>query len=125
MVAHEQRIRDILNAPAGSLPPVDRVSLGRYHAYLIGRLVFPFRAVYYEQVGRWEDARYEVTVVGLADPSAYPADQGLICRAVRQGKRIQLPLVELEISPESRNFQLIEDYWSWAWNRLVAGQAVG
>jgi len=27
-----------------------------------------------------------------------------------------LPMFELEIPPNSRNFRLIEDYWYWLWN---------
>lgn len=125
MLAQDQRIRAVLNAPDGPLPPVDPEALRRYYRFLKGRLLLPFRAVYFEQVNRWEDARYRVTVVGLHDPAELPADQGLVCRAVRQGKPVDLPLVELEIDHENPNFQLIEDYWSWAWNRLPMARAAG
>jgi len=29
---------------------------------------------------------------------------------------LNLPLIELEISQYSPNFQYIEDYWYWFWN---------
>lgn len=122
MLAQDQRIRAILATAAGPLPAVGSESLDRYYHFLTGRLALPFQAVYYEQVGRWDDARYRVTVVGLRDPAKHPVDQGIICRAVRRGKPVDLPLVELEIDPENPNFQLIEDYWSWAWNRLPMAQ---
>jgi hypothetical protein len=29
---------------------------------------------------------------------------------------LKLPLIELELSPNSPNSQLIEDFWFWFWN---------
>jgi hypothetical protein len=41
---------------------------------------------------------------------------GLFCKTRKAEYELDLPLIELEIPPNSRNFQLIEDYWYWLWN---------
>ena len=36
---------------------------------------------------------------------------------VRRGKHeLILPLIELELPPDSRNYQLVETYWDWFWH---------
>jgi hypothetical protein len=38
-------------------------------------------------------------------------------RRVHKGKHeLILPLIELELSPGSPNYQLVENYWDWFWH---------
>jgi hypothetical protein len=56
--------------------------------------------------------------VELLDPANHFGDEidGIFCKT-RKGKyALKLPLIELELSPNSPNSQLIEDFWFWFWN---------
>jgi hypothetical protein len=100
------------------LPPVSEELLARYHKYLSENLSFPFRARYPEPTTAAEEAEFECTVLELLDPSKHIGDDfdGIFCKT-RKGKyEVNLPLVELEVSQDDPNFQMIEDYWYWFWN---------
>jgi hypothetical protein len=118
MAFQEQKTRAILDTPTGPLPPVEPESLQRYYHFLANGLTFPFPAVYHEPVGQTQDATHRITVFGLCDPLEHPSEHGLMCRAMHVRQPLELPLVEVEVGPDSPNFQLVEDYWSWAWNEL-------
>ena len=45
---------------------------------------------------------------------------GLLVKTRKGQFEINLPLVELEVSEDSPNYQLIEDYWYWFWNWRAA-----
>ncbi len=107
----DDRVRAILGVRDGSLPPIEQEALRKYYRYLSGALWFPLSARYHEAASVLEDITHTVTVLGLIDPADNVADEGLLCRAVKDGKTIEVPLVELEVDRQSRNFQLIEDYW--------------
>ncbi|MGO8690326.1 MAG: calcium-binding protein [Thermoguttaceae bacterium] len=117
---HDRRER-ILEAlwPLGEhLPGVNEETLSRYYKYLTVRLSLPFTATYPEPRTALEEAEYRCTAVELLDPAKDIGDDfdGIFCKA-RKGKyEINLPLVELEIPPDSPNFQLIDDYGYWFWN---------
>lgn len=114
----QQNLLEDLDTSAN--PPLNQDSLRRFHQTLESNLAFPFPAVYHEPVGQTGDATHQVTVVGLCDPSTHSTKQGLLCRAVRHGELVELPLVEIEVSFGNLNFELIEKYWSWAWNELYS-----
>ncbi len=117
---HDRRER-ILEAlwPLGELSPsVDEETLSRYYRYLTARLSFPFTATYPEPRSALEKRQHRCTVRELLDPANDVWDEfdGIFCKT-RKGKyEINLPLVELTVSDDSPNFQLIEDYWYWFWN---------
>ena len=118
--APDQRDR-ILEAlwPLGEhRPSVGDETLSRYYKYLTARLSFPFTAQYPKPRTSLEEVQCRCTVLELLDPANGICDEfdGILCK-VRKGKyEITLPLTELEISQDSRNFQLVEDYWFWFWN---------
>ena len=67
-----------------------------------------------------EESAFRCVVLELLDPAKHLGDEfdGIFCKT-RKGKYdINLPLIELELPDDSRNFQLIEDYWFWFWNWL-------
>ncbi|NUQ62718.1 MAG: hypothetical protein HUU20_09525 [Pirellulales bacterium] len=86
----------------------------------------PFCAFYHEAVNPLEDISHVVSVLEILDPSEHSSSDGLLCRAIDEGgKVLEVPLMELEVDPQSPNFALIEDYWYWAWNGRRAGKAAG
>jgi hypothetical protein len=117
---HDQRDR-ILEAlgPLGEhLPSVDEETLSRYYNYLTARLSFPFTAHYPKPTTSLEEMQHRCTVLELLDPARFCGDEfdGIFCKN-RKGKfEVNLPLIELEVSDDSPNFQFIEDYWYWFWN---------
>ena len=94
---------------------VDKRTLFQYFEYLSDNLSFPFTTHYPEPRPPLEEDQYECSVLELLDPSKYASDEfdGIFCKTSKAGFEVNLPLVELGISPESPNFQVIEDYWYW------------
>lgn len=114
----EDRIIEALGLFGEHVPSVDEETLSRYYTYLTARLSFPFTAYYPEPSITLEEVRYRCTVLESLDPTKdiFDAFDGIFCKT-RNGKfENNLPLIELEISQDSPNFQLIEDYWFWFWN---------
>ena len=112
------RIVEALGPLGEHLPSVDEETLSRYYKYLTARLSFPFTAHYPEPTNSLEEVQHRCTVVELLDPAHDICDEfdGILCKT-RKGKyEINLPLIELEMSDDSPNFQFIEDYWYWFWN---------
>lgn len=99
-------------------PMVDEDTLFSYFEFLSENLSFPFKADYPEPAELSEDSQYECTAQGLLDPSKYVGDpfDGILCKTMKAGIEVNLPLHELHIAHDSPNFQLIEDYWYWFWN---------
>ncbi len=116
--SQKQRILAALGIDDDHLPLVDEKMLLRYFEYLSGNLTFPFTAHYPEPTTPLEAVQYKCTVLELLDPSKHVGDEfdGLFCKTSKAGFEVNLPLVELEISQNSLNFQMIEDYWYWFWN---------
>ncbi len=113
----EDRIRAAFGLTSDDLlPDVDQESLAKFHAYLVGRLSFPFPAEFTEETGPLQEESYPATVVGLLDADDCDDMYGLLCEA-RQGKeKLELPLAEIEAKKGSPNRRLIGDYSFWFWN---------
>ena len=111
----EQRILAALGIDGDNLPLVDEETLFRYFEYLSENLSFPFTTHYPEPTTPLEEVQYECTVLELLDPSQYVSDEfdGIFCKTSKAGFEVNLPLVELEVSRDSPDFQIIEDYWYW------------
>jgi hypothetical protein len=114
----EGRILAALGKHRGALPHVSAVWLARYYDYLASTLSFPFEASCPEETGALRLWKCAVSVVELLAPSgvAQIDDSGLLCKALRRGTEIEVPLIDLEVAPEHANAPLIEDYWYWFWN---------
>lgn len=108
------RIRAVFGVGARApLPVVDRESLLQYHQYLASRLVFPFRASYFDG---HEGAIWDlVTVTRLIDPAECSLDpwSGLQCEVFACGGPVRIRLDELRVDDGSANQQLIDDYRHW------------
>jgi hypothetical protein len=112
----EDRIRVVLGVPSGmSLPKVNAVSMLTYYRYLSSRLILPSEARYSSDA---DGTISLVTINSLVDPRTMPSDNraGLCCTAHHRNKAEILPLVDIEVEPDSPNFQILEDYWFWLWN---------
>ena len=112
------RILAALGLRGDRLPQVDDENLARYYEYLAGNLSLPFQAHYPEPATPFEEAAFSCTVLELLDPTKVLSDEfsGIFCKTRKDRFEVNLPLVELEVSQDDPNFQLIEDYWYWFWN---------
>ena len=111
------RIRTSLGLATDRFPRVDEKTLFQFYEYLSANLRFPFAAYYPERINLWEERAFLCVVLSLLDPEIHVGDEfdGLFCKIRKRGYELTLPLIELEIPQNSRNFQLIEDYW-YVWN---------
>ncbi len=116
--SQKQRILAALGIDDDHLPLVDEKMLLRYFEYLSGNLSFPFTAHYPEPTTALAEVECNCTILEILDPSKHVGDEydGLFCKTSKAGFEVNLPLVELEISQNSPDFQMIEDYWYWFWN---------
>lgn len=115
LTGSESRIRRILDvAPFHSLPEVNHDALRAYYLRLLRRMSFPFKAEHIELTG----PERHVIVLRLVDPAQHTStlDSGLLCEARQEDRLVQVPLAELKVDADDRNYQLIEDYWYWFWN---------
>lgn len=114
----EDRIRVALGLIEGPLPEVESKWLYRYHDYLTAHLTFPFEAEYADDSSGYRQLVLPVTVFSLLHPDDHEKheDFGLRCLARRGKQEIEAPLADVELSVNSPNSQLIEDYWYWFWN---------
>jgi hypothetical protein len=99
------------------LPVVDAATVRHCYRYYSQNLSLPCVAWYPAPTD--EDGGYPCTVTELIDPATGPGDKfhGIFCK-VRKGKQERnLPLIELELSPDNPNYRLVERYrncfWHW------------
>jgi hypothetical protein len=113
-----ERIIRALDFPGSGLPKVDEGTLSRYYKYLVDHLDFPFTAYYPEPTNSYEHDQFRCTALELLDPASRLGDEfdGIFCKVQKGRYEIELPLIELDLPPDSPNFQLVEDYWYWFWN---------
>lgn len=109
----ERRVAAILGVKEGeALPRVSRHTLRTYHAYLHANLDFPFQATV-------EDLDADVTIESLFALKDCPdlTFYGLFVRGHLGRRLIEIPIAEIEeVTDQSPNTQLIEDYCMWFWN---------
>ncbi len=112
------RIRAALGSTTDELPRVDAASHHKYYQYLCEHLSLPFAAHYPQATTPEEAEEFRCIVVELLDPEKHVGDEldGIFCKTRKGRFEVNLPLIELHVPQNSRNFQLIEDYWYWFWN---------
>ncbi len=114
----KQRILEAIGIDGDELPLVNEETLFLYFEYLSRNLSLPFIAHYPEPTTPLEKDQFECTVLELLNPSKFVGDHfdGIFCKTRKAGFEVNLPLIELEVSKDSPEFQMIEDYWYWFWN---------
>ena len=83
---------------------------------LLQRAFFPFEGKLNSPVGPHRDTASPLSVVRLMDPVAEYAPEesgGLICKAIQNGERIELPLDRIDVAGDSQNHQFLGDYGYW------------
>lgn len=112
----EDRIQGVFGLSNDApLPKVSKDSLAKYHEYLLGKLSFPFSALYVESTPPVRQLVRYVTVVGLSD-SERRRLYGLFCKVEIDGTVLEMPLAELGMREDDPNRQLVDDYVHWLWN---------
>lgn len=112
----EDRIRAVFGLSNGApLPKVSKDSLAVYHEYLLGRLSFPFPALYVESTPPVRQLVRYVSVIGLSD-SVRRRMYGLFCKVEIDGTVIEMPIADLGMRDDDPNRQLLDDYGYWLWN---------
>lgn len=113
----EARLRAILSvADDEAMPRVDLYSLRQFHDYLAGHFTFPFEGTLMSPIGPHRDTASPLSVIRLMDPvEEYAPEEmyGLICKAVQNGKRIELPLARVDVAKDNLNRQQLDDYHYW------------
>lgn len=99
------------------LPSVGKETLSQYHEYLLGKLSFPFQALYAETVPPVKQIVRYVKVVGLSE-NAKRRQYGLFCKVDLGDRIVELPLSEMGMQEDDPNRQLVDDYLYWLWNGL-------
>ncbi len=118
-VRQEARIKTALGIGGQrAVPQVDEKTHARYFAYLAANLAMPFEAHHPLPSNPQEQREFRCQVLDILDPRTEQDDEfdGILCMVRKEDSASVLPLIELAVSPRSRNFQLIEDYWYWIWN---------
>jgi hypothetical protein len=96
-----------------SLPPVSRDSLLLCMRFLSDKLTFPFEALYSPAAPGGSVLPGDVLVLGLVEPGENWRQDGILCRAIRQGETIEFPLKDILIRGESGERSLVEGYAQW------------
>ena len=113
------RLRPILGGTSDRLPRVGLETLRRFHDYLVDHLAFPFEGRLSDSIGPHRDTKSPLRVIRLMDPvREYSPEEmyGLIVKAEQNGIRIGLPLDRIDVTEDSPQHQLLEDYRHWLWN---------
>jgi hypothetical protein len=112
----EDRIRVVFGLPRHApLPKVGKDTLLTYHEYLLGKLSFPFQALYAETAPPVRQIVRYVSVIGLSD-NAKRRQYGLFCKVQLGDAVLELPLAEMGMREDAPNRQLVDDYLYWLWN---------
>jgi hypothetical protein len=117
----DDRVRMVFDLTSNDpLPDVDDDTLEAYRDYLATHLSFPFEAQHTPEKGPVFCRSTLVQVTGLGDPDEEPPyiDEmyGLLCDALRDKRKVVVPVGELEVPKGKPNRQLIKDYCYWFWN---------
>ncbi len=122
----EDRIRAVFGLTSDdTLPPANPATLRHYHAFLTGKLSFPFPARYVVVVSgpRVELTEHRVEVTGLCDPDDADEDDGLLCETQEEGQRCEVPVAWLNVPQRHPNRVPIDDYEFWFTNAPVDDDA--
>ncbi len=115
----DARLRLILGGKGDRVPTVGLETLRRFHKYLAAHVSFPFEGKICSPIGPHRDTKSSLSVIRLLDPvrEYSPKEMhGLICKAIQNGEKIELPLDRIDVEESSPSYQLLEDYREWLAN---------
>lgn len=112
----EDRVRAVFG-PSNDVPwpQVNKDTLRQYHEYLLGKLSFPFPALYTETTPPVRQIVRYVTVLGLSDDVRRRL-YGLFCKVQIEDDVVELPLADMGLGEDDPNRQLVDDYTYWLWH---------
>ena len=112
----DDRIRAVFGLTTDDLLPEseDDESVAVYYKFLAAQMSFPFEAEYSFESGPLESTTVPITVLGLLEPDdSQFCEYGLFCQIRRDGERIEMPLIDVEVDDRNPNQQLVADYSFW------------
>lgn len=99
----DARLRRILDIRSESLFTRSPEALQAFYRHLAAHLTLPFPANHCDPTSEALTMDF-VTVVEVLDPQTHPHEDGMLCRVIKQGAVAELPLAQLEVPPECRNY---------------------
>ena len=95
------------------LPPVSRESLQLCFHFLAEKLAFPFEGVCTNLGEGKAGLPSNILVVALMEPGENWQTDGLLCRVVANGEKIELPLKDVLVTGASETRTMLEGYVEW------------
>jgi hypothetical protein len=107
----DDRIRAVFGLTTDDpLPEDTRDSQQTYFTHLKAHLKFLFAARFNDQAQR---RMRNVMVVGMCDEFPVDESYGVMCNVMSRDEKAEIPLSELEVDEEDRNYQTVDDYTYW------------
>lgn len=99
-----------------NLPEVSPNTLENYFAFLTKNLLFPIHGTFDQEAGPLQNTTYPITIKHLVED--IDEFYGICIEGTAGKKHVELPLADFDCdSADHRNFQLINDYKTWFWNK--------
>jgi hypothetical protein len=113
----EQRILRIFQLQKfENLPEVSTNTLENYFTFLTKNLVFSIHGTFDQELGSFQHTTHLVTVKNLLEDIG--EFYGICVKGTVGKKHVEIPLADFDCnSLDHRNFQLIDDYKTWFWNK--------
>lgn len=95
---------------------VKDASLMNFYEYLSEQLIFPFTALYEEEIGPLEIAEFEVNCIHLDQEMKVDENYGILVECRLGRKKLILPLAGFNLDEGHKNFKWIDLYQDWFWS---------
>jgi len=95
---------------------VKETSLMSFYEYLLQHMIFPFTALYEEEVGPLEIAEFEVSCIHLDQEMKVDENYGILVECRLGRKKVILPLASIKLDEGHKNFKWIDLYQEWFWS---------
>ncbi|WP_139194312.1 DUF6398 domain-containing protein [Bacillus sp. MUM 13] len=95
---------------------VKETSLMSFYQYLMEQMIFPFTAIYEEEVGPSEIAEIEVNCIRLDQEMKVDENYGVLVECSLGSEKIILPLASFKLDEGHKNFRWIDLYQEWFWS---------
>ncbi|MFD0051716.1 DUF6398 domain-containing protein [Actinomycetes bacterium NPDC127524] len=95
---------------------VNEKSLMGFYQYLMEQMIFPFTAIYEEEIGPLEIAEIEVICIHLDQEMKVDENYGILVECSVGGEKVILPLASFKLDEGHMNFKWIDLYQEWFWS---------